>query len=107
MSFIVRPTITATFLERVRTCPDQVAFRRKRAGSWQKISFREFYDECRLVSFGLTGLGVNPRDNVSILSDTRLEWSLSDMAILGAGAVTVPIYASNPAADVAYILNHS
>jgi long-chain acyl-CoA synthetase len=114
MPFITRKTITETFVERVKASPDQVGFQYKptysEAGplnTWKTVTFRQFFDETKLVSFGLMGLGIQPGDKVAILSNTRYEWSLSDMAILGARAVTVPIYASNIPDDVSYIAAHS
>ncbi len=114
MPFITRKTITETFLERVKETPSAPGFQYKtgsgekgEAPQWKVLTFKEFYSECRLLSFGLMSLGIKKGDRVAILSNTRFEWSLSDMAILGAGAVTVPIYASNTSDDVAYIANHA
>jgi len=111
---ITRKTITATFLDRVQTTPDAVGFQFKPThaemgpvGTWHSVTFKEFYQVCRQVAYGLMSLGIEKGDRVAILSNTRFEWSLSDMAILGSGAVTVPIYASNTATDVAFIINHS
>jgi long-chain acyl-CoA synthetase len=113
MGLITKKTITETFLERVKATPNKVGFQFKPTysemgpiGQWKEVTFKEFYQECRVVSFGLMGLGVKPKDHVVILSNTRYEWSLCDMAILGTGAITVPIYASNTPDDVAYIANH-
>ncbi len=107
MPHIVRKTITETFLERVAATPDLEAFQFKQVGVWKTLSFREFYNETREAAFGLMGLGVLPGDRVGVLSNTRYEWSLADMAILGSGAVTVPIYVSHLATDYVHILNHS
>jgi long-chain acyl-CoA synthetase len=109
MSFILRKTITETFHARMQATPDLVGYRYKpnRSSGWKDVTFREFYDQSRLISFGLMGHGVQPKDRVAILSSTRIEWSLSDMAILGAKAVTIPIYPSTVAEDVTFMLNHS
>jgi long-chain acyl-CoA synthetase len=116
MSLITRPTITETFLERVNASPSIVAFQYKPTYTdtgplvsdvWKQVTFKEFYKECRLVSYGLMGLKIQPGDKVVILSNTRYEWSLCDMAILGAKAITVPIYASNTPDDVVFIAEHS
>ncbi len=114
MPFILGKTIGEIYLERVRSTPHTVGFQYKPTyrdagpvGTWKPVTFREFNSECRLVSFGLMGLGLKPGDRVAIASNTRYEWPLVDMAILGASAVTVPIYASNTAKDMAYILEHS
>ena len=114
MPIITRKTVSETFLERTKASGSAIGFQFKPTyvemgpvGQWKQVTFREFYQECRLLSFGLMGCGVSPGDRVAILSNTRFEWSLSDMAILGAGGVTVPIYASSTQADVAYILEHA
>ncbi|MBI2711529.1 MAG: long-chain fatty acid--CoA ligase [Bdellovibrio sp.] len=111
---IIRDTVSKIFLERVKTTPSKIGFQFKATypelgsvGAWTEWSYREFYLKCRLVSFGLMGLGLKPGDRAGIISNTRIEWSLSDMAILGAGAVTVPIYASSTAEDSAYIVEHA
>ncbi|MGK5084782.1 long-chain fatty acid--CoA ligase [Bdellovibrionota bacterium FG-1] len=114
MPLITRKTITETFLERVKVTPDEVGFQYKptyaEAGVlniWKQVTFREYFEECKQVAFGLMALGVEPGDRVAILSNTRYEWSLSDMAILGAAGVTVPIYASSIPDDVCFIAHHS
>ena len=70
-------------------------------------SNRQLFDEVRDLSLGLGALGVRPRDRVAILSDSRPEWVIADLAILTAGAVSVPVYPTLPANQVGYILAHS
>jgi len=109
MPFILGRTVTETFQRRAEKTPDRIGFQYRLPGSqqWKQVTFREFYDECKTISFGLIALGIRPGDKVAILSNTRIEWSLSDMAILGARAITVPIYASSSREDVAYLIAHS
>ena len=107
MQFVSGNTVSQIFLNRIKTTPHVVGFTYKPATEWKEVTFRSFYDQCRPISFGLMNAGVIPGDRVCILSNTRFEWSLCDMAILGARGVTVPIYPSSPAADVVYILNHA
>ncbi len=113
MPFILRPTLSQTYLERIRSTPDAVGFRTKVRGDskdktrktgWVSLTFREFDRQCRRISFGLMGLGVAPGQRVAILSSTRLEWTLCDMAILGAGAVTVPVYPQSAPQEATEIL---
>lgn len=105
MPYILRPTIAETFLDRVKLTPHALGFQYK-VGIWKQVTFREFHEECRLIGFGLMGLGIRPGDRVAILSNTRYEWALMDMAVLGSHAITVPIYPSSTADDVAYLLTH-
>ena len=67
-------------------------------------SSREVFDEVRDLSLGLEGIGVQAGDRVAILADSRPEWTITDLATLTAGAVTVPVYATLPAGQVGYIL---
>ncbi len=114
MEPIIRPTITQTFLERVRSTPYSLAFQFKptysemgQVGQWAQMSYQKFFKECKLISFGLSHLGVKPGEKVAILANTRIEWSLCDMAVLGARGVTIPIYASNTIEEAAFIIDHS
>ena len=70
-------------------------------------SSREVFDEVRDLSLGLEGLGVQAGDRVAIQADSRPEWTITDLATLTAGAVTVPVYATLPASQVGFILADS
>ena len=77
----------------------------KRDGRWQDLSWKEMARRVRDVADGLAALGVKPGDRVSIMADTCAEWIIADLGIMGAGAITVPVYQSNPAHEVQYILD--
>ena len=53
----------------------------------------------------LSARGIAPGDRVAILSENRYEWAIADLAILAAGAVTVPIYPTLTAASARHILS--
>jgi long-chain acyl-CoA synthetase len=107
MPFIQRKTITETFLARAKQSPDQIGFQYRHAGEWQEMTYREFYNRVRIISYGLMSLGIRPGDRVALISHTRLEWSVLDMAILGARGVTVPLYPSCTEVEAGRILAHS
>jgi long-chain acyl-CoA synthetase len=109
MPFITGKTITEIFRRRAEATPHLVGYQFKDNAShdWKTATFREFYAEVKSVTYGLVELGVEPGDRVAILSNTRYEWSMCDMAVLGARAVSVAIYPSSTLEDVAYILNNS
>ncbi|HXG58763.1 MAG TPA: AMP-binding protein, partial [Thermoanaerobaculia bacterium] len=83
------------------------AMKYKKGGKWHDISVAQFRDTVRHFSTGLRTLGVRPGDRVAILSENRPEWTLADMAILCAGAVTVPVYPTLLGWQIEYILNDS
>src|SRR5690606_4256815 len=51
--------------------------------------------------------GVQPGDRVALMSRTRYEWTLLDFAIWSTGAITVPVYETSSAEQVAWILSDS
>ena len=83
------------------------AVKHKREGRWQEVSWKEMARRARDVADGLAALGVQKGERISIIGETQLEWNLADLGIMGAGAITVPIYQSNPAHECQYILEHS
>jgi long-chain acyl-CoA synthetase len=98
-------TLNELLLRAVREHDRPDAFLSKREGRWHPVSHREFAELVEDVAAGLLDLGAAPGDRVGLLSENRLEWAACDYAILAAGAVTVPIYATLPSNQIEYILN--
>ena len=87
--------------------PKAVLMGRCRGDGVDTLSSSEFFDRIRDLSLGLGGLGVEAGARVAILSGSRPEWVIADLAALTAGAVSVPIYPTLPEAQVRYILADS
>ena len=85
--------------------PDAVC--RCEEASFRCLSTREFFDQTRALSLGLSSLGLRAGDRVALVSESRPEWAISDLAILTAGAVTVPVYPTLSAPQVWFILAES
>jgi len=79
----------------------------KRGGKWIHISAAEFAGRVRHIALGLADAGIRPGDRVALISENRPEWSIADLAILSAGAVTVPLYTTQSVDQVEYILRDS
>jgi long-chain acyl-CoA synthetase len=77
------------------------------SGEWVGRTYREVGEIVRGLSLGLIDLGVERGDKVSILSNTRPEWSYFDFAALSAGATVVPIYQTNSPEECEYVLQNS
>ncbi|MBO0839867.1 MAG: long-chain fatty acid--CoA ligase [Sciscionella sp.] len=84
-----------------------LSFRRKVDGSWADVTAREFADQVLAVAKGLIAAGVKHGDRIGLMSKTRYDWTLFDFAIWVAGGVTVPIYETSSAEQVAWILGDS
>jgi long-chain acyl-CoA synthetase len=76
-------------------------------GKYVGISYQHFKEETEDFAYGLVTLGVTESDRIAIISENRPEWVYSDMAILGLGAVDVPLYPSLTSDSIEYILNNS
>jgi long-chain acyl-CoA synthetase len=87
--------------------PDTPAIRRRVDGAWHDVTFAQFRSDVVATAKGLIAAGVGPGDRVGLMSKTRYEWTLLDYAIWSAGAVTVPIYETSSAEQVAWILGNS
>ncbi|PCJ61742.1 MAG: long-chain fatty acid--CoA ligase [Rhodospirillaceae bacterium] len=79
----------------------------KRDGKYQSVSWQECASAVRALANGLRALGVHPGDRVVIVSESRPEWLIADIAIMAAGAVTVPAYVTNTLGDHRHILTNS
>lgn len=85
--------------------PDQVVIEtRSSVGATRKITAAELQRQVEYISCGLVGLGIEAGDSVAILASTSMEWLLLDLSLLSVGAVTVPIYESDSAAQIHHIL---
>jgi long-chain acyl-CoA synthetase len=77
------------------------------SGKWVSKTYREVGDIVRRLSLGLIELGIEKGDKVSILANTRPEWTYFDFAALSAGATVVPIYQTNSPDECQYVLENS
>jgi long-chain acyl-CoA synthetase len=105
-ALLVSLTLVRIFLDAVDA--DRPAmFMRRGAAGWESIPGRRAFEEVESLMLALRDLGVERGDRIAILSETRYEWSLCDLAILGLGAITVPIYPSLTAEQCAYVLGNA
>lgn len=90
-----------------RTAPDRALYRVPSASGWRDVSAAEFRRQAIDVARGLIGAGIGVGDRVAIMSRTRYEWTLVDLAIWYAGAVSVPVYETSSVSQAAWILGDS
>jgi len=61
----------------------------------------------RAVAAGLRADGVRPGDRVAVFGGNTPDWIVLDLAVLAAGAVTVPIYPTASRVQVGHVLADS
>ena len=99
--------LVSMFLDRAEEHGDRPLLSRKADGRWQAQSWAQCRDAVASLSAALIELGIKPGDRVMLVSENRPEWCLADLAIMAAGAITVPAYTTNTTADHSHILGNS
>jgi len=100
-------TICQLFSNTIQSYPRENLMLYKKEGRYVLISTEEFGNKVKHFSLGLKELGLNPENKLAILSETRPEWVMTDIASLCAGGISVPIYPSLPPEQIKYIVEDS
>ena len=95
------------FRDRVAKSPDREAFRYPEGEDWPSLTWSQTKDRAYALAAGLIDLGVEPEERVALASSTRIEWVLSDLAVMCAGAATTTIYPTMLSDDVAFVITDS
>ncbi|MER7760298.1 AMP-dependent synthetase/ligase [Streptomyces sp. NPDC097619] len=108
------PTVAVLFQERVAATPDAEAYRYpvpapsgQGPDDWKSLSWGQAAERVYAIAAGLIALGVEPEQRVALSSSTRVEWILSDLGVMCAGAATTTVYPSTNAEESAFILADS
>ena len=99
--------LPAMFFDRAQRRGDDTCLAAKTGDTWETLSWRTVSDQVSALSRGLRDLGINPGDRVVIVAENRPEWAIADLAIMTAGAISVPAYTTNTPDDHFHILSDS
>ncbi|HLR89855.1 MAG TPA: long-chain fatty acid--CoA ligase [Balneolaceae bacterium] len=102
-----KTTLPAFIQEGLDRHPGGVLASVKRGGEWVETDLETFRTSVRNFAMGLYELGVRSGERVSLHSENSVEWLICDLAILPLGAVSVPIYSTQPGDQIKYILENS
>jgi long-chain acyl-CoA synthetase len=89
------------------TVPERPVVAVRDGDVFEDRSARWFVAEIEALARGLIGAGVAEGERVAVHSATRVEFTLLDYAVWSIGAVTVPLYETSSAEQVAWILADS
>ena len=106
------PAITKCFLDAVDNFanPRAQMWRKSRGAEpavWESISAGEMLRRVAGLSKALAELGVKAGDRVGVFAPNCPEWAIADLAILGLGAASVPVYFHESPDRMIYILKDS
>ncbi len=100
-------TLPQLLRDNAQRMPDRIALRQKDFGIWQPITWAEYYTRARHFGLGMLASGLTSRGHVAILSENRAEWVIAQLGTGLVGGVSIGVYATSPANEVAYVLAHS
>lgn len=87
-------TLIRLFLDTVETWHKPAQYLRRGESGWESIPADRALADVESLALGLRQLGIARGERVAILAENRYEWVVADLAIVGQGAVTVPVYAT-------------
>ena len=101
------PNLPAMFLYWAARKPDRPFLWVRKDKDWVSLSWAETERRVRLFAGGLTALGIRPGDRVALVAENRPEWAIADLAIMAAGAITVPAYTTFTTEDYRHVFANS
>ena len=101
------PNLVAMFFEQAERHADTPFLWAKKDGTYRPLIWSEAAHQVSTLARGLKALGITPGDRVVLVSENRPQWAIADVAIMAAGAVTVPAYVTNTVDDHRHIVEDS
>ncbi|QEI06896.1 long-chain fatty acid--CoA ligase [Pigmentiphaga aceris] len=100
-------TIVQMLHHHAQTIPNRIALRQKDFGIWQPLSWADYWRRACGIGRAMRALGLARGCHVAIVSENRTEWVLAQLGAGVVGAVTVGVYATSPASEIGYVLEHA
>jgi long-chain acyl-CoA synthetase len=100
-------SLPAMFFDQAGRLGDRPVFAARRSGRFEPMSWRTAAAQVTALASSLRGIGIGPGDRVALLSENRPEFAIAELAIMAAGGIAVPAYATNTVQDNLYILQNS
>lgn len=101
------PALTKLFIDAVDKYANPRAQMYRTARGWESITAGEMLRRVAALAKALDQLGIRTGDRVGVFAPNCPEWHVADFAILGLGAINVPVYFNESPERTAYILRDS
>jgi long-subunit acyl-CoA synthetase (AMP-forming) len=95
------------FYQWEETHPETVYLKQPIDGAIKDFTWRETSQQARKVAATLLAMDLPKGSNIAILSKNCAEWFITDLAIMLAGHVSVPIYSTAGEKTIRYVLDHA
>lgn len=84
-------TIIELFETSVEKYAGNIYLMEKRNGKYEGITYGETREQVLRFAAGLIQLGLGKGDRVGLISEGRPDWAISELGILYAGGINVPL----------------
>jgi len=101
------PALPKCFLDSVDKHANPRAQMYRTVRGWESTTAEEMLRRVAGLAKALDELGIKTGDRVGLFAPNCPEWHVADFAILGLGAINVPVYFNESPERMAYILNDS
>lgn len=103
----VIPNIATMLRNNAERLTSRAAFQEKKDGTYQPISWSDFYTNICRIAFNLQKFGFKPGDKMVLFSPNRLEMLEMEMALMASGGISVPIFAFYNRETAELLIKHS
>jgi long-chain acyl-CoA synthetase len=100
-------SLPAMFFDEAGRLGDKPFLWAKRDGRYQPVSWAAAARDVRRLALGLRSLGIRRGERVGLVAENRPEWIIADLAIMSAGAITVPAYVTHTIEDHRHVFANS
>ncbi len=104
---LMAATIGQAVERQARKYGDRTMLKAKAGKAWRDYSWREVSDAAGRLRAGLIALGIKPGDRIAILAENCPQWVIVDQAVLGLGAVVIPLYTTSGPEETTHVINDS
>ncbi len=100
-------TVFELFESSVEKYASNPFLKEKKGDTYINTTYADTLQHARNLAAGLVDININPGDHIALLSEGRTDWVISELAILYAGAVNIPLSIKLEALEVKFRLEHS
>ena len=101
------PSLGVLLRDRAQRWGERAYLRYRREDAACAMSFKQFASAVFQIARNLMDQDIQPGDRILMLSENRAEMFMLELAAMSIGAVTVPVFAGYPPAQIAYLLGHA
>ena len=87
----MKKTLIDLFEDSVAKYGDNTFLLEKKTTKFEPTTYKEAYEEALAVGAGLVSMGIEPKARISILSEGCNDWIISELGLLYAAGISVPL----------------